>query len=381
MSHPFRVDLLRSGIPGATGRPRPERRRWRVRPFVALDRAAGRRGSRRPTVGNSALHCLNCRKFRQRGAGRVSGCRCYVAVGIAFRGRFGHQEGRPGRSPSRTLDCVTSLCMWLACGMRHAVSADGTRIGWGGAGEGAPLVLLHGSVADRGRWATVRDGLARRFTLHLVDRRGRGLSRAETDRPYALAREAEDVAAVLEAAGPGALVLAHSYGGTCALEAAAAGAPMARLLVYEPAFGTAAGPVFPEAALADVEAALARADLEAALETFFADVLLLPAAETAAMRGTPAWRARVACAPTLAREARAANAYRPDAARLAAVTAPARLLLGTETTPALTRSSRAAHAALPGSELRVLPGHGHAAMDADAAMFVTEVENWLGISP
>src|SRR3954453_18093395 len=182
----------------------------------------------------------------------------------------------------------------------HADSADGTRVGWEVAGDGPPLVLLHGSTADRGRWAAVRDALARHFTMHLVDRRGRGLSvEAAGARPYALAREAEDLAAVLAAVGPGSLVLAHSYGGTCALEAAAAGVPMARLLVYEPSFGTAAGPVFPAAALADVEAALARAALEAALETFFADVLMLPAAETAAMRGTPAWRARVACAPTL----------------------------------------------------------------------------------
>jgi len=265
--------------------------------------------------------------------------------------------------------------------MRHAVSADGTRIGWDVAGAGPPLVLLHGSVADRARWAAVRDGLARRFTLHLVDRRGRGLSAAEATGTYALAREADDVAAVLRAVGPDALVLAHSYGGTCALEAAARGAAMARLLVYEPAFGTDEGPVFPLAALADVEAALARGQPEAALETFFADVLLLDAAEIAAMRGTPGWPARVACAPTLAREARAANAYRAGAARLAAVAAPARFLLGTETTPALTRSTRAAHAAMPGSELRMLPGHGHAAMDADPALFVAEVEDWLAVSP
>jgi len=266
-------------------------------------------------------------------------------------------------------------------GVEHAVSADGTRIGWAVAGAGPPLVLVHGSVADRGRWAAVRDALARRFTLHLVDRRGRGLSSAEADGPYAIAREAEDVSAVLRAVGPEPLVLAHSYGGTCVLEAAAGGATVARLLVYEPAFGTDDGPVFPVAALGDVEAALARGDREAALEAFFADVLLLDAAEIAAMRGTAAWRARVACAPTLAREARAANAWRPDPARLAAVTAPVRFLLGTETTPALTRAARAAHAAVPGSELRELPGHGHAAMDADPAMFVAEVRAWLEVSP
>ena len=139
--------------------------------------------------------------------------------------------------------------------------------------------------------------------------------------------------------------------------------------------------MFPDAALADVEATLARGDHEAALAVFFADVLLLPAAEIAAMRGTPAWRARVTCAPTLAREARAANVYRPGPARLADVTAPVRLLLGTETTPPLMRAARAAHAALPSSELRELPGHGHAAIDADPALFVAEAEDWFAVGP
>src|SRR5262245_30552390 len=168
-------------------------------------------------------------------------------------------------------------------------SADGTRIGCEVAGAGPPLLLVHGSTADRSRWASVRDALAARFTLHLMDRRGRGLSAAETPGPYALAREAEDIAALLGAIGPDTLVLAHSYGGTCALAALAGadGPRAARVLVYEPAFGTPAGPVFPAAALDAVEAAIARDDPEAALEAFFADVLLLAAGEVDAMRGTP----------------------------------------------------------------------------------------------
>jgi pimeloyl-ACP methyl ester carboxylesterase len=63
---------------------------------------------------------------------------------------------------------------------------------------------------------------------------------------------------------------------------------------------------------------------------------------------------------------------------LRAVDAPTRFLLGTETTPALARSTRAAHAALPGSELRELRGHGHAAMGADPGLFAAEGEDWLG---
>ena len=86
------------------------------------------------------------------------------------------------------------------------------------------------------------------------------------------------------------------------------------------------------------------------------------------------WRARVASAPTLAREARAANAFRP---RAGALTAPVRFLLGTETAPPLVRSTRAAHAAVPGSSLRELPGHGHAAMDTGPDLFVAEVLAWF----
>jgi pimeloyl-ACP methyl ester carboxylesterase len=258
----------------------------------------------------------------------------------------------------------------------RARSADGTVIGCELDGDGPPLLLVHGSTADRHRWAAVRRALAGRFTLWLMDRRGRGLCVDEArGSEYGLAREAEDVAAVLAEIGAGAPVLARSYGGSCVLEAAAAGASVGRMLVYEPGFGTDAGPVFPSAALADVEAALAGGDREAALETFFADVLLLGEAEIAAMRGTDAWRARVACVDTLPREARAASVYR---VRAGAAGSDVRFLRGTATAPALVASSRAAHAAFAGSSLRELVGHGHAAMDADPGLFVAEVVDWLG---
>jgi pimeloyl-ACP methyl ester carboxylesterase len=99
------------------------------------------------------------------------------------------------------------------------------------------------------------------------------------------------------------------------------------------------------------------------------------------MRATPVWEARLAAAHTLAREGRAANAHRLDPERMATIAAPVRFLLGTETTPGLRASTLAAHAALPGSELRELPGHGHVAMDADPELFVAEVVDWLLPAP
>jgi pimeloyl-ACP methyl ester carboxylesterase len=174
------------------------------------------------------------------------------------------------------------------------------------------------------------------------------------------------------------LVLAHSYGGTCSLEAAAEAPQIARMLVYEPAFAPAGDPVFPHAALAEVLAALERGDRETAVLMFYKHALALDDAAIAQVRSSPLWQLRLEAADTLGREATAANAYelRPD--RLARIAAPVLFLLGTDTAPALQRSTRAAHEALPGSELVELPGEGHNAMDTHPEAFVAQVEDWLG---
>ena len=99
------------------------------------------------------------------------------------------------------------------------VSADGTTIGFESLGAGPPLVLVHGGTADRTRWAPVRERLAERYTVHIVDRRGRGLSTAEADQ-YDIRREGEDIAAVVAAVGPDVYLFGHSYGALCSLEAA-----------------------------------------------------------------------------------------------------------------------------------------------------------------
>ena len=114
-------------------------------------------------------------------------------------------------------------------------SADGTRIGCELVGEGPPLLAVHGSTADRHRFAAVQTRLAESFRLHLMDRRGRGLSAEETPADYSLEREAEDIRAVVAAIDGPVLVLAHSYGGACALEAVTDCEGIARMLVYEPA--------------------------------------------------------------------------------------------------------------------------------------------------
>src|SRR4051795_11772267 len=201
-----------------------------------------------------------------------------------------------------------------------------------------------------------------------MDRRGRGLSAAEAG-DYALMREAEDVRALVSAIGDEVLVLAHSYGGTCALEAAMDAQGIARMLVYEPAFAPGGDPVFPNAALAEVIAALEQGDRETAVLMFYRHALALDDAAVAAVRASPLWQLRLDAADTLGREATAANAYELSPEWFARIEAPVRFLLGTETAPALQRSTRLAHEALPSSELVELPGEAHNAMDTDPERF------------
>ena len=101
-------------------------------------------------------------------------------------------------------------------------STDGTPIAVFTTGVGPPLILVHGAAADHTTFRVLGPLLATRFTIHAIDRRGRGAS-GDTS-PYAIEREFEDLASVATAlareAGGAVDVFGHSYGGRCALGAA-----------------------------------------------------------------------------------------------------------------------------------------------------------------
>lgn len=116
--------------------------------------------------------------------------------------------------------------------MQTVTSRDGTPIAFWRTGQGPPLLLVHGATADHTTtWRFVRAELERRFTAYSMDRRGRGGSGDSGS--YALEREAEDVASIVDFIGAPTRVLGHSYGGLCALEAALLTAHLHRLILYE----------------------------------------------------------------------------------------------------------------------------------------------------
>ncbi|HYF66091.1 MAG TPA: alpha/beta fold hydrolase, partial [Herpetosiphonaceae bacterium] len=160
-------------------------------------------------------------------------------------------------------------------------SQDGTRIAFDQLGAGPALILVVGAFNERAAGAPLAQELAAHFTVLNYDRRGRG---ASDDRaPYAIERELEDLAALIDHAGGTARVFGYSSGAILALRAAAHGLAIARLALYDPPpTGGKAGEIAPRlAALID---AGRRGD---AVELFQTEAVGIPPAVVAQLRNAP----------------------------------------------------------------------------------------------
>jgi pimeloyl-ACP methyl ester carboxylesterase len=256
-------------------------------------------------------------------------------------------------------------------------SRDGTPIALRRSGAGPVLLLVHGSGTGGAQFAALRPLLEPRFTVAAMDRRGHGAS--GDGAAYALAREAEDIAAVLDALG-GGYVLAHSYGAICALEAARHGARIGRLALYEPPIVTAPGAYFPPNLIPAMRAAIAAGDGGVAIEAFARIVRGATEAQVAQMRRMPGWAERAARAPVLLRELEAVDRYRLDPAAFADWRVPTLLLRGAASGPDYVATATALRAALPGSRLELLPGQGHGAIEAAPAVVAAALQAFLSRS-
>jgi pimeloyl-ACP methyl ester carboxylesterase len=251
-------------------------------------------------------------------------------------------------------------------------SADGTRIAFWSSGQGPPLLLVHGATADHTTtWRFVRSSLEQHFTVHAMDRRGRGGSGDAEE--YDLRREAEDVAAVVNSIGGPVRVLGHSYGALCAIEAALLSTNVHQLVLYEgvPLRGADA---YPAGLLDRFDALLDAGDLDGVLTTMYRDLVGLPPPELELLRSqTDAWAVRLRNAPTLPREARAEQRYRFVSERFQSLYTPTLLLVGGESPEREHDNARAVALALSDARVVVLPGQQHVAMFTAPDLFVNEV--------
>lgn len=113
-------------------------------------------------------------------------------------------------------------------------SSDGTRIGVHTTGSGPGVVVLPGTLRGAKHYRELASGLASDFTVHVVDRRGRGTSGPQGEN-YGIDAECADLASVLTKTGA-SLVFGHSFGALVALEAPFRQPEVRidRLALYEP---------------------------------------------------------------------------------------------------------------------------------------------------
>jgi pimeloyl-ACP methyl ester carboxylesterase len=254
------------------------------------------------------------------------------------------------------------------------VAPDGTRIASARHGSGPPIVLVHGAIGDRTSFRLVEPLLAAQFTVVTVDRRGHGAS-GDAAGTYAIEHEFADIAAVVDSLAEPAVVLGHSYGGSVALGAMLLTEHIGRLVLYEPSPGIrATDPAFVDR----LEALIAWGARETVLELALTEFVDFGPDDLAAYRRTPLWASRVLAAHTIPREIRAEEAFRPDPAAFASITAPALLIVGGESPDWAWRGAEAVRAALPVSRTVVLEGEGHMATVTAPERLVEAVIGFAG---
>jgi len=254
-------------------------------------------------------------------------------------------------------------------------SPDGTSIGGLRAGHGPPLVLVHGTGGSHAHWLPFLSRLTDRFTVFAIDRRGRGRSGDRV--PYAIEREFEDIASVVDSIGEPANVFAHSYGAVCALEAALLTPGIRRLVLYEPPIPTGMR-MRPYGLEERLRERMAVGDPEGVLVTFLREMARMPEEDIVALRASPAWEPRLATVRTLPREIRLPESYRFYPDRFSGFRVPTLILIGELSPPFLHEAARATALGVPTARIQALPGRRQAATDTPPEPFVDLMIDFVG---
>jgi len=242
--------------------------------------------------------------------------------------------------------------------MKTVTSKDGTRLAYDQMGEGMPIVLVCGGSVDRMSNAPLAEFLAANFTVYNYDRRGRGDSADSA--PYAVEREVEDIAAVIQEVGGSAYLYGTSSGAALALEAAASQLPITKLALWEPPFMSPDNIPHPPADTAKIFSDLvAEGKRGEAVEFFMGKVVGLPPEFVGFARSQPWWPAQEAIAHTLAYDATVMGDYSIPEARAASVTIPTLVMAGGASWAWMQNTAQTLAQIIPNGQYRSLPGQEH----------------------
>ena len=244
--------------------------------------------------------------------------------------------------------------------MAHVRSKDGTAIAYEQLGSGPALILVDGAMCSRafGPSPKLAPLLARHFTVYAYDRRGRGQSGDAGS--YAPAREIEDIAALVEAAGGSASLLGLSSGGALSLEAAAAGLPIRSVVAYEPPDVDETGQRGGGEHLSRLNYLVALGRRRDAVKYFMRDMVGLPAPVVILMQLMPwVWRKLEAVAHTLPYDAAVMTEFRIPRTRFASIGVPVLVMNGAKSDSRLREAARSIADAVPAARHQELAGQTH----------------------
>ncbi|MEU8028120.1 alpha/beta hydrolase [Streptomyces sp. NPDC049099] len=241
---------------------------------------------------------------------------------------------------------------------KKTTSRDGTSLAYEVIGQGPTVILVSGAMSTGGTVAPLAQRLAGRCTAVVYDRRGRGES-GDT-KPYAVEREIEDLAALIDAVGGEAALFGVSSGGALVLEALASGLPAARAAVYEvPYADFLPGGAEREATYKDqLNKALAEGRRGDAVELF----LRLTGLGEEVIRGarqSPMWAGMEAVAPSLAYDDAVMGDGLLPRDRIAAISVPVLVVAGGASPEWMREAAREVYRAVPEGAYRELEGQTH----------------------
>lgn len=235
-------------------------------------------------------------------------------------------------------------------------------------------MLVHGTGIDYQYWDLVSPRLKQHYTVYNVDRRGRGQS-GDTE-PYAIQREFEDVAAVVNSIPKSVFLVGHSYGALCSLEAALLTPNVAKMVLNEPPMYTTVKVSYPSDAPERFMAYLRNDEPEKALLMLYR-LGGMSAAELDLLRSLPSWQARILAAHTIPREVLSVREYSFNPSRFRNLRTPTLFLQGGKTTAVYKAATETLHLSLPQSQFVILPGQQHDAAVTAPELFLQEVNCFL----
>ncbi len=261
-------------------------------------------------------------------------------------------------------------------------SADGTLIGYAKIGSGpVPVVIVHGALNSGAQWMQVANGLSEYCTCYVMDRWGRGSSSDHSK--YSLNSEAEDIIAVLKAAGSDAILLGHSSGAIYALEAAMK-SPLLGLILYEPPIFAFSKKQFFKENRDPIRVAADEERWEDMVSMFLIEEGGLSDDDLNSLKSSPFWGPMVDLAPVTAVEWLELEENKPRVKRYRDISTPTLLLTGSKNVNNPSFATQALDEMWPPEQARIksLAEQGHTAnLDAPdmvakvVADFISELSN------